>query len=294
MQLQVLHGMPSESSARTTSASWASPPESRTAAPFGDEVTDSPKRASTLFMRSSSSGSAGMTSTLGRPISALSASGVPSATILPLVDDRDAVRQLVGLLEVLGGEEDRDAVVAREPLDLLPQRAAALRVETGRGLVEEEDPRPVHERERQVEPPLHAARVAAHLAVGRVRVRPTRSSSAAPRAARSAPRQAVERGLELHVLGAGEERVERGLLERRPDRGAHPGSLVDHVVAGHARAARRGRQQRGEHVDGRGLAGAVGAQEAEDLAGRDLDVDAVNRARALLELADEVGGLDGG
>ena len=75
--------MSSASSARTTSASWASPPESRTAAPLGDEDTASPKRDSTCFMRPSSSCTAGMTSTLERPISALSESGVPSATMRP-------------------------------------------------------------------------------------------------------------------------------------------------------------------------------------------------------------------
>ena len=71
----------------------------------------------------------------------------------------------VGLLEVLGGEEDGDAVLAREPRDLLPERGAALDVEAGGRLVEEEDPRLVDERQRQVEPPLHPARVAADFAV---------------------------------------------------------------------------------------------------------------------------------
>ena len=55
------------------------------------------------------------------------------------VDDADAVGEDVGLLEVLGGEEDGDAVLVREPADLLPERGAALRVEACRGLVEEQD-----------------------------------------------------------------------------------------------------------------------------------------------------------
>ena len=50
--------------------------------------------------------------------------------------------------------------------DLLPQSGAALDVEPRRRLVQEEDPRPVHERQREVEATLHAAGVAAHLAVG--------------------------------------------------------------------------------------------------------------------------------
>src|SRR5947207_2659645 len=76
---------------------------------------------------------------------------------MAVVDDPDAARERVGLLEVLGREEDGDAVLAREPGDLGPEGGPALHVEPGRRLVEEEDRRPVGEREREVEPALHAA-----------------------------------------------------------------------------------------------------------------------------------------
>ena len=85
---------------------------------------------------------------------------------VPAVDDPDPVGEDVGLLEVLGGEEDRHAALGYQALDLLPERRAALRVHAGGGLVEEEDPRTVDERQREVETPLHATRVAADLAVG--------------------------------------------------------------------------------------------------------------------------------
>ena len=94
------------------------------------------------------------------------------------------------------------------------------------------------------------------------------------------------------MLAAGQQRVERGLLKRGADRLAHVCALADDVVAGHARRARGGRQQRGEHQHGRRLAGAVGAEEAVDLAGLDLEVDAVDGADAALELADEAVDLD--
>jgi hypothetical protein len=45
-----------------------------------------------------------------------------------VIDDPDAVGEDVCLLEVLRGEEDRDALLVGEAPDLLPQRAAALRV----------------------------------------------------------------------------------------------------------------------------------------------------------------------
>ena len=52
------------------------------------------------------------------------------------------------------------------------------------------------------------------------------------------------------------------------------------------------RQQGGEHPQHRGLAGAVGAEHAEDLAAADLEVDAVDRA-LVAEGLDQAGGGDG-
>ena len=202
----------------------------------------------------------------------------------PVVDDPHAIGEHVGLFEVLGGEEHGDPAVAGEALDLLPERAAALDVEPGGGLVQEQDARPVHERQREVEPALHPTRIAADPAV-RAWIRPTRSSSVSERSRRCLPAHSMERGLEPHVLAPGQKWVEGGLLERRADGGADRRALLDHVVAGHARRARCGRQQRGEHMHGRRLAGAVGAEEAVDLARLHAQVDAVHRTRALLELA---------
>ena len=62
--------------------------------------------------------------------------------------------------------------------------------------------------------------------------------------------------------------------------------------AGDAHAACRRDEDPRQHLHRRRLARAVRAEEAVDLAGRDLEVDAVDRARALLELADEPLGLD--
>jgi hypothetical protein len=54
-------------------------------------------------------------------------------------DDPHPVGQLVGLLQVLGGEEDGGAALALEGPDLGPDRGPALGVEAGGGLVQEED-----------------------------------------------------------------------------------------------------------------------------------------------------------
>ena len=78
------------------------------------------------------------------------------------------------------------------------------------------------------------------------------------------------------MVAPGEQRVERRLLERGADRRAHLRPLLDDVVAGDARRAGGRRQQRRQHVHGRGLAGAVRAEEPVDLAGGDGQVDPVD------------------
>ena len=55
----------------------------------------------------------------------------------PVVEHDDVVGQLVGLVEVLGGEQDGGAV-ADEAAQHVPQLVPAPRVEAGRGLVEEQ------------------------------------------------------------------------------------------------------------------------------------------------------------
>jgi len=149
----------------------------------------------------------------------------------------------------------------------------------------------VHEREAEVQATLHATRVAAHLAVGRLH-QPHALEQLAAAAFAVGAAQPVQRALQAHVLAAGQVGVERGLLQRGADRAAHRRALARDVQPGHARAAGGRRQQRRQHQHGRRLARAVGAEEAIDLAGRHPQIDAVDRAHAALEVADQAVDLD--
>ena len=75
-------------------------------------------------------------------------------------------------------------------------------------------------------------------------------------------------------LAAGLARVEAGLLEGDADLAAGAVRIAGDVNAGDLRTAGGDRQQRRQHPHGGRLAGAVGAEEAEDLAGVDLQVHA--------------------
>ena len=76
---------------------------------------------------------------------------------MPVIHDGHAVAELVGLLHVVSGQQDRLAVVVEIAEDL-PQGDATLRIETGRRLVEEQHLRSMHDRPCHHQSLGHAAR----------------------------------------------------------------------------------------------------------------------------------------
>jgi hypothetical protein len=163
------------------------------------------------------------------------------------------------------GQEDRQPLLLGEPLHLDPHRGARLGIEAGRGLVEEEDARPVDESERDVEAPLHPARVAAHDAIRRVDD-PDQLEQLVDAGAQVVAGEALDPPLEHEVLSPGRLAVDARLLRDVADRAADAVRLPDRVVAGDERAAGVRLRQRRQHADGRRLARAVRAEQAEDLA----------------------------
>ncbi|GGM60576.1 hypothetical protein GCM10012275_34580 [Longimycelium tulufanense] len=77
---------------------------------------------------------------------------------LPVGEDRDPVGELVGLLQVLRHQQDRDPT-GHETTDDLPHGVAAARIQSAGGLVQEDDARVANQGHRQVEPTPHAAGV---------------------------------------------------------------------------------------------------------------------------------------
>ena len=139
------------------------------------------------------------------------------------------------------------------------------RVEAGRRLVEQQQPRVAQQRRGDAEPLAHAVRVAADLVALRGRsARPT-SSTSSIRPRRVA---AVERGEQLEVLAAGQVRVEARRLDEaghaveraraRRTSGSRPNSATCPAVGRISPSIIRS--------DGR-LAGAVRAEVAVDVAG---------------------------
>jgi hypothetical protein len=144
--------------------------------------------------------------------------------------------------------------------------------QAGGRLVEEDDPRVADERHREVEPAPHAARVRGdRLRGGLGQVEALEQLGRA--AARRSPAEVVQIRDQDQVLLAGEQVVDRRELPGHPDRRADRVGLGSHVMAGDAHVAAVSGEQRGEDLDGGRLAGAVGAEQREDRALGDVQVD---------------------
>ena len=135
------------------------------------------------------------------------------------VDDGDPVGELVGLVEVLRGQQHR-AAVGDEAADRVPHLAAGARVQAGGRLVEEDQRRARDQACREVEPPAHAARELRDRPVGglleaelleqrasRSRARPPGAGPAGGRTAtgspsRSGPRRPTRTGRSRRRAGA--------------------------------------------------------------------------------------------
>src|SRR5215207_3892048 len=152
-----------------------------------------------------------------------------------VIEHGDAISEPVGLLEVLGGEEDGRAVGC-ERADDAPELLATARVEAGRRLVEEEHRNRDDEAEREVEATAHAARVGADPSGRGIRELEALEELGHPpaRFAAAEPREAAEHH---EVLGAREHLVDGGGLPGERDAALHLLGLCCDVEVGDVRGA---------------------------------------------------------
>ena len=162
------------------------------------------------------------------------------------VEHGDPAGELVGLLQVLRGQEDRDAL-GDQIADELPHDVAAARVQAGGGLVEEDQPRPSHQGHRDIEAALHAAGVGSRGLPRRLgEVEPIQQSGGAGPPLSRRPMQQTAH--QEQVLLTGEQVVDRGELPGDPDHRAHRVGRAAHVVAHHAGHPTVRRNQRGQDL----------------------------------------------
>ena len=203
------------------------------------------------------------------------------------VEHPHPVGELVGLVEVLRGEQHRHTV-GDQLLHDLPHLTPAAWVQPRGRLVQEDQPRRADQRHRQVEPALHPAGVRLGATVRRVReLEPLQQLVDGGLGASAV--EVIQVGHQLQVLAARVELVDRRELSGHADRSAYLIRLPLDVVPGDADLPGVGREQCGDDVDRCGLAGAVGPEECVHTSLRYLEVDALEHfvvAETLVETGD--------
>ena len=213
---------------------------------------------------------------------------------LAVVDHDHPAGQGVGLLEVVGGEHDRAAGVLVQAADEVLEVGAVLGVETGRRLVEEQHAGQVDQAHRDVEPAPLAPGERGDLAVGHGGEVEVLDEVGGP-ASGLAPRQAVGAALADQLVAAELAVTGAVALADVADRAAYLALSGDDVMTGDLGGPRRRRDESGEHAQGGRLARTVGAEEGDELALTDLQVEATDGFDGLLarrEVAGQATGHD--
>ena len=220
---------------------------------------------------------------------ALDDGGRPLGDELALVDEAQRVAEL-GLVHVVGGDEDGGALVGQPP-DEPPEISARDGVDARRRLVEEDEPRGVDKGAGQGQPLAVAAGQRARqlpLPLGQVRhpdhLRdPWRALG---------PRHLVHARVEAQVLVDAQVVVERELLRHVADDRLDPLRLDDEVDAEDGPAPPGGFEQAAEHAERRGFARPVRPEEAVQLPLPHAQVEVVDR-HALAKTTCQLAGGDG-
>ena len=153
------------------------------------------------------------------------------------VDDADAVAEPLGLLHVVGGVEDGEALAA-QGLDALEDGVAALRVDADGRLVEHEELRPVQQADGDVGPALHAAGVGLDPVVGPVG-QAHHLEDLVEAVGEDLALQPLEAAEEPQVVAGGEVLVEGEVLGHEADRGLGLDGVARHRVPGDGDRRRR-------------------------------------------------------
>ena len=212
--------------------------------------------------------------------------------MLGLVHDHQPVAQLLGLVHVVRGEAERHAP-SLEPVQPVPEQVAGLRVQAGRRLVQEQQVRLVDQRPGDHQAPLHPARERLDTILGplgqlhEIEQLDRPAPRLLPRPGRSSGRRSSRFS---STLSSSSSVSACGTTPRRarmvgPSRAGSRPKTVSVPSAD--------RRDGADHAHRRGLAGAVGAQEPERLAGRHVEIHAVH-GRERAEPLGQAAGMDQG
>src|SRR6185369_397604 len=197
----------------------------------------------------------------------------PTRDQLPLLYHEDAVADLFDFIKEMAREKHA-AVLGGQLADELADLALTRWIEAVRGLVEDHESGIGEQRGGDAKALSHPEGIRSEL-------RAAALLQAKPREQRidSAERPAATKnGDGGEVVAAGEVGIEGGDLEHRADPGERVLAPSAHVASEHLGGSRGRRDETEHHADRRALAGAVRAEQADDLAAPHFEIEPVDRS----------------
>ena len=180
------------------------------------------------------------------------------------------------------GQQHRDAF-ALEPADHLEEFERRLRIEPGRRLVQDGDGDVLHQDFGKPEPLAHAARVRADPVAGDLGKIDALERIGDARLALRLGEADQPRGV-AQIVARAEIIVEADRIRQVADPALDRERFAHRIMTEHPRGAGRNLGQPEQHEDRRRLAGAIRAEQAEDLPARHRERHVVDRRRPVVAL----------
>src|SRR5579862_5128330 len=193
---------------------------------------------------------------------------------LAFIQNSEAVAQSLRLFHVVRRVEDRVALIA-QAADDFQNLLTRLWIDSRSRLVEQNEFWPMYQRDRKVQAPLHAAGKNPDLRVA-VSVQSDQCQQLVDTLTQLSVSHSIDAPEELQVLCRGKRGVQRYFLRCKTDHLANEKRILARAMTEQRRISRRGPVLRREHRNRGGLARAVGAQQAENLAFVDLEIQRVD------------------
>lgn len=210
----------------------------------------------------------------------------PERDDMSALDEGDTVT-IIGFVQVVRREEERQVLLATEALEEAPDRPTMDGIEPKGRFVEEENLGTMKHTSREVERSTHSAGERPDTIVSAAG-QPEEVHELRNPMSPLVGRDPVEGARELQVLRSRQIEVECRLLEDDPNPPADVEWSAHHVVACHSGGASRRSQEGGEHVDRSGLPRAVRAQKPEELPRPDLQVHLANGIKGAVALGEPI------
>ncbi len=205
-----------------------------------------------------------------------------------VVDDGNVGAETLDDFEYVGGEED-GCSAGDHALEHGLEGVGGDGVDSLEGLVEEEEPGTVDDGGGEGEFFAHAVGVVGDELFGLVGEAHELEEFGGALGGGGVV-EAVHAADEVEVLAGGELAEEGHALGDDADVALDLDGVVEEVFAEDLDGAGAGSEEAGEHLDGGGFAGAVGAEEAEELAGFDREIDVIDGGEAIESAGESVCG----